>query len=82
MKSEVDEIQVKRNYIQKLESIQEQLNELYNFNEVGCIRAMWDPYKFTEALDIFVEQLDNEIEYQEQKLNDKEVIIYNKVKNN
>lgn len=74
---ELDEIQEKRKYLEQLEDVREKLYELYNYENIKCIRSLWDPYKFTTHLDIFVEALDNEISYQERKLNDSEVILYN-----
>lgn len=74
---ELDEVKEKRNYLKQLEDVREKLYELYNYEDIKCIRALWDPYKFTTHLDIFAEALDNEISYQERKLNDSEVIVYN-----
>ena len=75
--SEIQEMQCKRAYLEKLNNIYSQLSELDKFPEINNRGYNKNPYQFDEQLDEFLEYLINEIEYQEKLLSDKEVTIYN-----
>lgn len=69
MKTELDKIKHKREYLNRLEDILDNLYELYSFEDVKEITDLFDVYNFTKNLDEVVIKIENEIERQENKLN-------------
>ena len=75
MKTELDKIKHKREYLNKLEDILDNLYELYNFNDVNELTDLFDVYNFTKNLDEVIIKIENEIERQENKLNQLESLL-------
>lgn len=79
---EVDKMAIKRNYIIQLEKVLEEANKLYEFRDIYSIRPFYEDYQFSDKLDDIVDILGYEIDRQNEKLNDLEVVIYNATKTN
>ena len=79
---EVDKIAIKRNYIAQLEKVLEEANKLYEFRDIYSIRPFYEDYQFSDKLDDIVDTLGYEIDRQNDKLNNLEVVVYNATRTN